>query len=80
MAAYFIEPDGGFVAERDRLCMLTVGAPGHGRCGVGNGMLGQNAGQGGKTLINDGFSITDLQHHPGINDVLRGRAPVHVFT
>ena len=73
------EPDRGLVAERHRQRLLQMGAAGHRRVAIALRQIGEDAAQRRRCRASMiARPARNLQHHGGIHDVLRGRAPMHI--
>jgi hypothetical protein len=73
-----IQPSPGFQAERDRRRLLEPRPSRHRRGGVKLRVAGRGLRRAGEVTQDLGHRGAELQHEPGVEDVLAGRAPVHV--
>ena len=71
-----LEPNGAFQPERDRECVLQMGAPGHHRVPVRLRLCGPARRLYRKARREEAKSLPDLEHHGRIHDVLGRRAPM----
>jgi hypothetical protein len=67
-------------AEADGDGLLRLGTSGHGRVPVAFGERGQRSGNCRQVLLHQLQGIANLQHGCGVDDVLRGRAPMAPLT
>ena len=72
------EPDRAFEAESDRQRLLEVGAPGHRGIAMAARQGGERRSDAGEVGADQIETVPDLEHEPGVDDVLRGGAPVDV--
>ena len=71
------EPQRALEAEGDRQRMLGVGAPGHRRVAVAARQVDQGSLAARQILVDQLERLAQLQHQPGVHDVLSRRAPMH---
>ncbi len=72
------QPAGGLAAEGGRQRLLQPGARDHRRRAMRAGQRGERIGQLPQIGIEQRGRLPPLQHQAGVDDVLAGRAPMHV--